>query len=109
MLYACQDFDHDRGAGLRSLPAAIGIAGAFRTARILHLLMLALSAWLIHLFALGPIAWVGIAIVALLLAYEHSIISPTDLTRMNAAFFTLNGYISIVFFVFISTDLLHRR
>jgi 4-hydroxybenzoate polyprenyltransferase len=106
MLYACQDAAHDRAAGLKSLPAAIGIAGAFNIARVLHLLMLALSAWLIHLFDLGPIAWLGIAIVALLLLYEHSIISPTDLSRMNAAFFTLNGYISIVFFVFISTSLL---
>ena len=109
MLYACQDAEHDRSAGLKSLPAAIGIAGAFKLARALHLIMLALSIWLIHLFALGPIAWVGLAIVAALLFYEHSIISPRDLSRMNAAFFTLNGYISIVFFLFISTDLLHRR
>jgi 4-hydroxybenzoate polyprenyltransferase len=106
MLYACQDFEHDRRVGLNSLPAAIGIAGAFRLARALHLVMLLLSVWLIHLFALGPIAWVGIALVAILLAYEHSIISPTDLSRMNAAFFTLNGFVSMIFFLFVATDLL---
>jgi 4-hydroxybenzoate polyprenyltransferase len=110
MLYACQDAEHDRSAGLRSLPAAIGIPGAFWIARILHLVMLALCVWLIHLFGLGLFAWIGIAIVAALLAYEHAIVSPTDLTRMNAAFYTMNGVISIVFFVFVAADLLlHHR
>ena len=110
MLYACQDAEHDREAGLKSLPAAIGVAGAFRLARVLHLLMLALSAWLIHLFGLGLVAWIGVAIVAALLTYEHSIVSPTDLSRMNAAFFTMNGFVSIIFFLFVSGDVLlsHR-
>jgi 4-hydroxybenzoate polyprenyltransferase len=71
--------------------------------------MLALCIWLVHLFGLGLFAWIGIAIVAALLAYEHAIVSPTDLTRMNAAFFTMNGVISIVFFVFVATDLLFKR
>jgi len=71
--------------------------------------MLGLSAWLIHLFGLGTVAWIGIAIVALLLAYEHSIVSPTDLSRMNAAFFTMNGVISIVFFVFVAIDVVMRH
>jgi 4-hydroxybenzoate polyprenyltransferase len=109
MLYACQDAEHDREAGLKSLPAAIGVAGAFRLARALHLLMLGLSGWLIHLFGLGLVAWIGIAIVAALLLYEHSIVSPTNLTRMNAAFFTLNGFVSMVFFVFVATDVLLRH
>jgi 4-hydroxybenzoate polyprenyltransferase len=109
MLYACQDAEHDRRAGLKSLPASLGVAGAFRLARVLHITMLALSVWLIHLFALGALAWVGIAIVAMLLAYEHSIVSPNDLTRMDAAFFTMNGFISVVFFVFVVADVLLRR
>ena len=109
MLYACQDADHDLQAGLKSLPAAIGIAGAFRLARALHLLMLALSVWLIHLFGLGPVAWIGVGIVAALLLYEHSIVSPTDLSRMNAAFFTMNGFVSMVFFIFVATDVLLRH
>ena len=102
VLYACQDAEHDRRVGLRSLPAALGVAGAFRVARVLHVVMLALSVWLIHLFGLGVVAWVGLALVAALLGYEHSIVSPGDLSRMNAAFFTLNGFVSIVFFVSIA-------
>jgi len=109
MLYSCQDAEHDRAVGLNSLPAAIGITGAFWIARILHILMLGLSAWLIHLFGLGTVAWIGIAIVAALLAYEHAIVSPNDLSRMNAAFFTMNGVISIVFFVFVAIDVVLRH
>ena len=109
MLYSCQDAAHDREVGLNSIPATFGIAGAFWTARFLHILMLGLSAWLIHLFGLGTVAWIGIVIVALLLAYEHSIVSPTDLSRMNAAFFTMNGVISIVFFVFVAIDVVMRH
>jgi 4-hydroxybenzoate polyprenyltransferase len=105
VLYACQDFDHDRAAGLHSLPQAIGIPAAFWTARILHLAMLGLLVWfglLFHFLALG---WAGIAVVALLLAYEHSIVSPQDLRRLNAAFFTMNGVIAMVFFIFVAADL----
>ena len=109
MLYSCQDAVHDREVGLNSIPATFGIAGAFWVARFLHILMLGLSAWLIHLFALGTFAWVGLAIVAILLAYEHAIVSPTDLSRMNAAFFTMNGVISIVFFVFVAIDVVLRH
>jgi 4-hydroxybenzoate polyprenyltransferase len=109
MLYSCQDAEHDRVVGLNSIPAAIGITGAFWIARAMHVLMLALSAWLIHLFGLGAVAWIGIAIVAALLAYEHAIVSPTDLSRMNAAFFTMNGVISIVFFVFVAIDVVLRH
>jgi 4-hydroxybenzoate polyprenyltransferase len=108
MLYSCQDAAHDREVGLNSIPATFGVVGAFWTARLLHILMLGLSAWLIHLFSLGIVAWIGIAIVALLLAYEHAIISPTDISRMNAAFFTLNGIISIVFFAFVAADVVLR-
>jgi 4-hydroxybenzoate polyprenyltransferase len=106
VLYACQDFDHDRRAGLFSIPAAIGLEGAFWTARIMHLGMIALLAVLLHAFHLGPIAAVGMFLVAVLLVYEHSIISPKNLTRMNAAFFTLNGIISVVFFLAVAGDVL---
>jgi 4-hydroxybenzoate polyprenyltransferase len=109
VLYACQDALHDRAVGLKSIPAHLGIDGAFWIARALHLTMLALCLWLIALFHLGLIAWIGIALVAALLLYEHSIVSPRDLRRMNAAFFTLNGVISIIFFLSIAADILHRR
>ena len=109
VLYACQDFEHDRKAGLNSIPQAFGLEGAFWIARAMHLGMAALLFVLLHAFGLGLIALVGVAIVLVLLAYEHSIISPHDLRRMNAAFFTLNGVISVVFFVAVAADVLHRR
>jgi 4-hydroxybenzoate polyprenyltransferase len=109
ILYACQDFAHDRSAGLRSVPAAFGLEAAFWIARLMHFGMLVLLFVLLHVFALGNIAFAGVIFVAALLAYEHAIVSPRDITRMNAAFFTLNGIISVVFFVSIATDvLLHR-
>ena len=106
ILYACQDFAHDRSVGLFSVPAAFGLETAFWIARLMHLGMLALLFVLLHVFALGHIALAGMILVAALLAYEHSIISPRDLSRMNAAFFTLNGIISVVFFVSIAADVL---
>jgi 4-hydroxybenzoate polyprenyltransferase len=106
VLYACQDEAHDRAVGLRSLPATLGTANAFLIARAMHLTMLVLLAWLVALFHLGMIAFVGIAAVASLLLWEHTIVSPRDLSRMNAAFFTMNGVISVIFFVFVAADLL---
>jgi 4-hydroxybenzoate polyprenyltransferase len=109
VLYACQDFEHDRKVGLNSVPQAFGLQAAFWIARAMHVGMLALLCWLVMLFGLGKIAIVGVALVALLLLYEHLIISPRDMRRMNAAFFTLNGVISVVFFGFVAVDvLLHR-
>jgi 4-hydroxybenzoate polyprenyltransferase len=109
VLYACQDFEHDRRAGLNSIPQAFGLNAAFWIARAMHTGMLITLYWLIISFDLGKIATVGIAVVALLLLYEHLIVSPKDIRRMNAAFFTLNGVISVVFFVFIAADVLLRR
>jgi 4-hydroxybenzoate polyprenyltransferase len=109
VLYACQDFEHDRKAGLNSVPQAFGVGTAFWIARAMHIGMLLMLCWLIVLFGLGKIAMVGVVLVALLLLYEHMIISPKDMRRMNAAFFTLNGVISVVFFVFVAADVLLRR
>ena len=108
VLYACQDFEHDRAAGLHSLPQAIGIPAAFRVARLMHLAMLGLLAWFAILFHFHVPGWMGIAAVALLLGYEHSIVSPRDLRRLNAAFFTMNGVIGTVFFAFVAADLWFR-
>jgi 4-hydroxybenzoate polyprenyltransferase len=105
VLYACQDFDHDRAAGLYSLPQAIGIQAAFRAARAMHLTMLGLLAWFSVLFHFRTLGWLGIASAALLLAYEHSLVSPRDLRRLNAAFFTMNGVIATVFLAFVAADL----
>jgi len=109
VLYACQDAEHDRSHGLNSIPAAIGIEGAFWVARCMHAIMLGLLLWLVHLFALGAVGLAGIASVAALLLYEHLIVSPKDMRRLNAAFFTMNGVISVVFFVFVAAALLLKR
>jgi len=105
VLYACQDYEHDCAAGLYSLPRAIGIPAAFWAARLMHLAMLGLLLWFARLFAFHAAGWIGIGVVALLLGYEHAIVSPRDLRRLNAAFFTMNGVIAMVFLAFVAADL----
>jgi 4-hydroxybenzoate polyprenyltransferase len=100
VLYACQDVEFDKAVGLHSIPKRFGIARALFTARMLHALMSVLLAWLAWSFHLPWPAWAGIAVVAILLAYEHSLVKPKDLSKLNAAFFTINGYISIIFLLF---------
>src|SRR5579863_9045944 len=109
VLYSCQDYEHDRAAGLHSLPQAWGLSAAFWTARAMHAAMLGLLAWFGFLFGFGAAGWAGVAAVGLLLAYEHAIISPRDLRRMNAAFFTMNGVIAMVFLGFVTADLWMKR
>jgi 4-hydroxybenzoate polyprenyltransferase len=109
ILYACQDFEFDCGAGLHSIPRHSGIPRALWIARLFHLIMLALLIALVPAFALGKLAVAGIIAVALLLLYEHSLVRAGDLSRLNAAFFTMNGVISVVFFLFVSADLLLRK
>jgi 4-hydroxybenzoate polyprenyltransferase len=100
VLYACQDIEYDKSAGLFSVPKRFGVARALSVARLMHVVMIALLAWLAWSFHLPWPAWAGIAVVGALLAYEHSLVSPNDLSRMNAAFFTVNGYISLLFLLF---------
>jgi 4-hydroxybenzoate polyprenyltransferase len=100
VLYACQDLEYDKSVKLFSVPKKFGVARALLIARAMHVLMIALLAWLAWSFQLAWPAWAGIVVVAALLAYEHSLVSPNDFTRMNAAFFTVNGYISLLFLLF---------
>lgn len=100
VLYACQDITFDTAVGLHSIPRRFGIRRALAIARGMHALMVALLGWLAWSFALPWPAWAGIAAVAALLAYEHSLVRPDDLSKLNAAFFTVNGYISVLFLVF---------
>jgi 4-hydroxybenzoate polyprenyltransferase len=109
MLYACQDIDFDRANRLNSVPQSFGIPRALTLARLLHITMLVLLVALVLTFGLGKIAMAGVLAVALLLAYEHSLVSSHDLSKLNAAFFTMNGVIAVVFFLFIAADLLARR
>jgi 4-hydroxybenzoate polyprenyltransferase len=100
VLYACQDVEFDKQAGLYSVPKRFGVAGALGIARIMHVLMVLLLAWLAWSFGLAWPAWAGIVVVAALLTYEHSLVKPNDLSKINAAFFTINGYISLLFLIF---------
>jgi 4-hydroxybenzoate polyprenyltransferase len=109
VLYACQDYDFDRQAGLHSVPRYFGIRAALWIARVFHLLMVGLLIALLLVFGLGKVAALGLAAVVLLLLYEHSLVRPDDLSKLNAAFFTMNGVISVVFFVFVAADLRLRR
>jgi len=108
VIYACQDFDFDRNHGLHSLPRHLGIHTALWIARVFHLAMLGLLVAFVLVFGLGKLAAVGVIVVAALLAYEHSLVRHDDLSKLNAAFFTMNGVISVVFFSFIGADLLLR-
>ena len=100
VLYACQDVEFDREAGLFSVPKRFGVASALVIARVMHAGVVLLLSWLAMSFGLPWPAWAGIAVVAALLGYEHSLVKSNDLSKLNAAFFTVNGYISILFLLF---------
>lgn len=109
VLYACQDIDFDRAAKLHSLPCFVGVKKALIIARLLHFTMFLFLLLLVLVFGLGSLALVGIVIVALLLGYEHSLVRSGDLSKLNAAFFTMNGVIAVVFFAFVAADKLIRH
>jgi 4-hydroxybenzoate polyprenyltransferase len=99
LLYACQDVEFDRREGLHSVPARFGIAAALRAARVSHVLTglaLAAAGWTL---GLGVLYWIGWLVVVGLLVYEHTLVSATDLSRLDMAFFNVNGYISVITFV----------
>ena len=109
VLYACQDCEFDATFGLYSAPRRYGIANALVMARIMHALMLLFLFAVVFAFGLGKIAIAGVIAVAALIAYEHSLVSAKDLSKLNAAFFTMNGIISVVLFLFVAADLLLPR
>lgn len=109
ILYSCQDYEFDCQNGLFSLPRSFGIPGALLIARVMHVLMLLVLVGLLMAFGLGKLAFAGIIAVGLLLLYEHSLVSSSDLSRMNAAFFTMNGVIAVVFLIFVAADVLTRH
>jgi 4-hydroxybenzoate polyprenyltransferase len=100
VLYACQDIEFDQQSGLFSVPKRFGVANALWIARVMHVAVVLLLAWLAASFGLPWPAWAGIVVVAALLAYEHSLLKANDLSKLNAAFFTVNGYISMLFLLF---------
>ncbi len=106
ILYACQDLEHDRQEGLYSIPQSLGMDAAFRIARLFHLAVVVLLVVFASLFHFRLAGDMGVILVAALLLYEHRLVSPHDLTRLNAAFFTMNGIIASVFFLSVAADLL---
>ena len=109
ILYACQDFDFDRQTGLHSIPRYFGIPASLAIARVFHVLMVGLLVALLVVFGMGRLAACGVLLVILLLLYEHSLVKADDLSKLNAAFFTMNGVISVLFFICVAGDLLLRR
>ncbi len=98
LIYACQDVDFDRRAGLHSVPARFGVAAALRTAQICHALTVVAFAALGWALGLGWLYWAGVLVVSGLFIYEHSLVSPKDLSRLDVAFFNVNGYIAVILF-----------
>lgn len=104
ILYALQDLDYDRSVGLHSIPVALGVSGSLWLARLFHLLTLVLLLWLIVLLGLGPWFWLGSGLMAAMLLYEHWLLRGGDLSKLDAAFFTMNGYISLTFLAATAAD-----
>ena len=105
VLYALQDIDFDRSYGLHSIPQRFGIAHSIMIARACHVMTWILLAWTGHIFGVNDVYWVGLLIIAGLLVYEHSLIKPDDLSKLDFAFFNMNGYISVTIFVATLLDL----
>jgi len=109
IIYAAQDVVFDCRARLHSIPARFGVAGALWISVLLHLCMLAILAGLFWMEGLGTLSLIGLGLVAVLLGYEHSLVKPSDLSRVNTAFFTVNGWISILMCVTVGLDIIWRK
>ncbi|MFE0730748.1 menaquinone biosynthesis prenyltransferase MqnP [Streptomyces antibioticus] len=108
LIYACQDIDTDRETGVLSVPARFGVPAAIRSARVCHAITTGLLVWYALLTGAGAFFWLGLVVVAVAFVYEHTIVRPHDLTRLNRAFFSVNGFIGIALFVCALLDLLVR-
>jgi 4-hydroxybenzoate polyprenyltransferase len=109
IIYACQDYEFDCAEALSSVPRRLGIAGALYVSRGLHILMVLCLLALVYSLGLGALSLAGVAAVTALLVYEHQLVKAHDLSRVDAAFFTMNGYVSVLFFLFWAADILLRR
>jgi 4-hydroxybenzoate polyprenyltransferase len=105
IIYACQDYEFDCEEELFSVPRFLGVAGALWAARVLHLLMVLCLLSLVFALRMGGLALAGVGAIVAMLVYEHSLVKANDLSRVNAAFFTMNGYVSVLFFVFWAADI----
>ena len=108
ILYSLQDLDFDRTAGLHSIPVLLGVAGSLWTARIFHLIMVGLLFTLYNFMQLGPIFLSGILVATAMLLYEHWLLRHGNLDKLDAAFFNMNGYISVAIVLFTAADVMTR-
>jgi 4-hydroxybenzoate polyprenyltransferase len=108
LIYACQDTEIDRRIGVHSVPARFGVPVALRLSTVVHVVTFALFVWFGALVGLGWLWWIGLALTAAAFVYEHAIVRADDLSRVNRAFFTANGFVGIVLFVFALADLVLR-
>lgn len=108
VLYACQDYDFDREVGLHSIPRYVGIRKGLILAQSFHVVTVGFLAWTSYLFGLGVLGWIAVLIFATLLVYEHSLVKHDDLSKLNAAFFTTNGFVSVLYFLFIAAAVLWK-
>jgi 4-hydroxybenzoate polyprenyltransferase len=108
LIFACQDVAADRAHGVKSVPARFGIAAALYGARGAHLVTMGLFVWYAVLTHAGTAFWLGLIVVAAAFVYEHSLVKPSDLSRLNRAFFTVNGFVGIALFCFALLDLIVR-
>jgi 4-hydroxybenzoate polyprenyltransferase len=108
LIYATQDVDVDRRIGVHSVPARYGVRFALTASTVAHLITFALFVWFGELVGLGWLWWAGLAVTAVAFGYEHAIVTPADLTRVNRAFFTANGFVGIALFTFALADLIVR-
>ena len=109
VIYACQDYEFDCKEGLYSIPRRFGLRLALLISRLLHIGMAACLLMLVVAFHLGVLSLVGVAAIVLLLIYEHGLVRTNDFSRVNAAFFTVNSYVGVLFFIFWAADILLRR
>jgi len=108
LIYACQDIAIDREIGVHSTPARWGVKAALHASTVTHVLAWAAFAWFGALTEFGLLYWIGLAVVAVALAYEHMVVKPDDLSKVNRAFFTANGFVAVALFAFALADLLLR-
>jgi 4-hydroxybenzoate polyprenyltransferase len=99
VLYACQDFEFDRKTGLKSIPARFGIKNSLRIAKVFHVQAFIVLLLLYFVTGLGWLALIGVLATGSLMIYQHTLVKPNDLTRMNAAFFTTNAFVSVILFI----------
>ena len=99
LIYSCQDLDFDRSMGLHSIPARFGVAVALRLSTVMHILTIALLFSVGIILHLDLLYWLGLVVATALLVYEHRLVNPSDLSKLNVAFFNMNGYIAVIVFL----------